>query len=223
MRSHRSPIRDVGQRYLNDTAFRGYVSICAGLAINFCYAVFRTVTGILYGSVWLISSAIYFACLALIRAGLAVSYRRRAGKPADFERRRYRRTARLLFLLGLPMCGMILLTVAGDAAVSYPGYTIYASAAYTFWMLTHAAIQIRQVRRIGSPILSAAKEVSLVAALMSLFGLQNGMIVTFSGEDESFRLLMNKLTGAGVSAATIAIAVLMLIRSARAEQEVSDE
>lgn len=222
MQQRRTSVREIGRRYRNDPAFRGYFSVCGGLAVNFCYAVFRTVTGVLYGSVWLISSAIYFAGLALIRAGLAISYHR-TGKSADFERRRYRRTARLLLLLNLPMCGMILLTVAGNATVSYPGYTVYASATYTFWMLTHAAIQTKRFRRIGSPILSASKAVSLVAALMSLFGLQNGMIVTFSDKDEAFRRLMNGLTGAGVSIATVTIAVMMLIRAARAEQEVSDE
>ena len=223
MRRCRTAVREIGQRYLNDTAFRGFVSVCIGLAVNFCYAAFRTVMGILYGSVWLISSAVYFVCLAWIRAGLAISYRHRSGKPAGFERRCYRRTAWFLFILDLPMCGMIFLTVTGNAAVSYPGYTIYASAAYTFWMLTHAIVQTKRFRRLGSPILSASKAVSLVATLMSLFGLQNGMIVTFSGKEESFRQLMNALTGAGVSAVTVVIAVSMLIRSAQAEQEVPDE
>ena len=102
MPRHSAPSpRAVGRRYLREVLFRWYVGICAGLIFNLCYAVFRAVTGFLYGSVWLIASAVYFLLLALIRVSLAVSYRRRAGKPADFERRRYLRTARLLLLLNL--------------------------------------------------------------------------------------------------------------------------
>lgn len=225
MPRHSAPSpRAVGQRYLRDALFRWYVGICAGLTFNLCYAVFRAVTGVLYGSVWLIASAVYFLLLALIRVSLAVSYRRRAGKPAGFERHRYLRTARLLLLLNLPMSALILLTLAGDSEVSsYPGYTIYASAAYTFWLITHAVIQTVRFRRLGSPILSASGAVSLVAALMSLFGLQNGMIVTFSAQADGFRQQMNTLTGIGVSLATVAIAVAMRVRSAAPGREESHE
>lgn len=225
MPRHSAPSpRAVGQRYLRDALFRWYVGICAGLTFNLCYAVFRAVTGVLYGSVWLISSAVYFLLLALIRVSLAVSYRRRAGKPAGFERRRYLRTARLLLLLNLPMSALILLTLAGNSEVSsYPGYTIYASAAYTFWLIAHAVIQTVRFRRLGSPILSASGAVSLVAALMSLFGLQNGMIVTFSAQADGFRQQMNTLTGIGVSLATVAIAVAMRVRAAVPGREESHE
>lgn len=225
MPRHSAPSpRAVGRRYLRDALFRWYVGICAGLTFNLCYAVFRAVTGVLYGSVWLISSAVYFLLLALIRVSLAVSYRRRAGKPAGFERRRYLRTARLLLLLNLPMSALILLTLAGNSEVSsYPGYTIYASAAYTFWLIAHAVIQTVRFRRLGSPILSASGAVSLVAALMSLFGLQNGMIVTFSAQADGFRQQMNTLTGIGVSLATVAIAVAMRVRAAAPGREESHE
>ena len=225
MPRHSAPSpRAVRQRYLRDALFRWYVGICAGLTFNLCYAVFRAVTGVLYGSVWLISSAVYFLLLALIRVSLAVSYRRRAGKPAGFERRRYLRTARLLLLLNLPMSALILLTLAGNSEVSsYPGYTIYASAAYTFWLIAHAVIQTVRFRRLGSPILSASGAVSLVAALMSLFGLQNGMIVTFSAQADGFRQQMNTLTGIGVSLATVAIAVAMRVRAAVPGREESHE
>lgn len=225
MPRHSAPSpRAVGRRYLRDALFRWYVGICAGLTFNLCYAVFRAVTGVLYGSVWLISSAVYFLLLALIRVSLAVSYRRRAGKPAGFERRRYLRTARLLLLLNLPMSALILLTLAGNSeASSYPGYTIYASATYTFWLIAHAVIQTVRFRRLGSPILSASGAVSLVAALMSLFGLQNGMIVTFSAQADGFRQQMNTLTGIGVSLATVAIAVAMRVRAAAPGREESHE
>lgn len=225
MPRHSAPSpRAVGRRYLRDALFRWYVGICAGLTFNLCYAVFRAVTGVLYGSVWLIASAVYFLLLALIRVSLAVSYRRRAGKPAGFERRRYLRTARLLLLLNLPMSALILLTLAGNSEVSsYPGYTIYASATYTFWLIAHAVIQTVRFRRLGSPILSASGAVSLVAALMSLFGLQNGMIVTFSAQADGFRQQMNTLTGIGVSLATVAIAVAMRVRAAAPGREESHE
>lgn len=202
-----------GQRLLHDPQFRSYVSVCAGMTCNLAYAAFRMVTGILHASVWLISSAVYFLLLGILRAALAISYRRLAG--TDRELCCYRAAAWCLLVLNLVMSGMMLQTVRGGTAGSYPGVTIYASAAYTTWMMTHAAVQLRKSRRLNSPILSASKAVSFTAALMSVYGLQGALIAQFSGEDESFRVTMSILTGAGIFAAVTVISLVMLLKGRR--------
>ena len=45
----------VGKRYISDMSFRGGFGIYQGMAVNFLYAAFRIITGILYSSVWFIS------------------------------------------------------------------------------------------------------------------------------------------------------------------------
>lgn len=207
---------EFGRRYLRDAAFRGYVAICAGMAVNLAYAAFRAVTGVLYGSMWLISSAVYFLLLGVMRAVLAVSYRHVAGTRREV--RLYRLTAWLLLVLNLTMGGMMLQTVRDNPAADYPGYTVYASATYTCWLTVHAILQLRRARCLGSPILSASKSVSLTAALMSVYGLQNTLIVQFSGGAEAFRVRMGILTGAGIFAAVIVIALVMLRRREWADE-----
>ena len=125
----------------------------------------------------------------------------------------HRRTAWLLFLLNIPMGGMIVLMVLTDSGYSYPGYVIYLSALYTFYTIILAVVNLVTFRRLGSPVLSAAKVLSFVAALMSLLGLQTAMISQFSTEGENFRRMMNAITGGGVWFSVILIAVYMLLRS----------
>lgn len=125
----------------------------------------------------------------------------------------HRRTAWLLFLLNIPMGGMIVLMVLTDSGYSYPGYVIYLSALYTFYTIILAVVNLVTFRRLGSPVLSAAKVLSFVAALMSLLGLQTAMISQFSTEGEAFRRRMNAITGGGVWFSVILIAVYMLLRS----------
>ena len=48
------------------------------------------------------------------------------------EVRRYRRTGLLLFLLNLPMGGMILPTVRTNSGFSYPGHIVYVSVLSAF-------------------------------------------------------------------------------------------
>lgn len=207
----------LGNRYTHDPAFRGSVNLCRGMAVNFLYVLFRVTVGIRYTSVWFVSMAIYYLVLGILRLMLIVCYRRRS---AEKEWACYRRTAWLLFLLNIPMGGMIVLMVWTDAGYSYPGYVIYLSAIYTFYTMTMSVVNLVKYRKLGSPILSAAKVLHFIAALMSVLGLQTAMIAQFSDGDETFRKTMNAATGGGVWAAVILLAVCMLYRSKRTKDEV---
>lgn len=205
-----------GGRYLHNLAFRGSVSIYQGMTVNFFYVVFRVAAGIRYASVWFISMAVYYLVLGCLRAYLIVCYRRR---DPELERRCYRITAWLLFLLNIPMGGMIVQMVLAGSGYSYPGYVIYLSAMYTFYTLAMSVVNLVKFRKLGSPILSAAKILNFIAALMSILGLQTAMIAQFSAEDAHFRQLMNAITGGFVYGIVILIAIIMLLHSRKSQKE----
>lgn len=218
---------DFGGNYIGSRIYRARVSIFTGMSADFLYAVFRLVTGIFGGSVWFISMAAYHAVLGALRAYLLICCRKRK-KYSEKERlayefRCYGRTAKLLFLLNIPMGGMILLMIKTNSGFSYPGYVIYLSALYTFYMFTVSIVNLFRFRRLGSPVLSAAKALNFTAALMSLLGLQTAMIAQFSEENEGFRVLMNTLTGSGVYFAVAAAAIYMAIRAKREEANVLEQ
>lgn len=114
-----------GGRYLNDQLFRSNFSIYQGMTVNFLYMLFRLVTAAQYVSVWFFSMAMYYMVLFIVRVYLALGYRRRERKGAAYELRRYRRTAGMLFILNIPMGGMIILMVQTNSGFSYPEYLIY--------------------------------------------------------------------------------------------------
>ncbi len=195
-------------------AFQGEKGTHRGIVADFAFAAFRGFLGIRYASVYALSAAAYYLMLGLIRVLLAVSWRKRAEKGGGaFEERRYRLTARLLLVLNIPAGGMLLLLVKDNPASSYPGDTIYAVAAYTFYMLTLSVIHLIKRKELGSPILSAAAALNFIAALMALSGLQNSLISEFSPGDEAYRVLMNTLTGTGVWFLAVGISVFMMISS----------
>lgn len=111
------------------------------------------------------------------------------------------------------MCGMILLMVLTDSGYAYHGYVIYLSAMYTFYAMIMSVVNLIRFRRLGSLILSAAKALNFVAALMSILGLQTAMIAQFSAGEKGFCRTMNALTGCGVWIAVIITAAYMLYRS----------
>ena len=203
-------------RMPDTVAFRGSVSIYQGVAVNAFYVVFRIVAGIHYASVWFISMAVYYLVLGCLRVYLIVCYRRR---DPELEHRCYHTTAWLLFLLNFPMGGMIVLMVRTNSAFSYPGSIIYLSALYTFYTMVTSVLNLVKFRKLGSPILSAAKVLNFIAAMMSILGLQTAMISRFSENGESYRKMMNAITGGFVYGIVILIAVIMLLHSRKNTKE----
>lgn len=209
-----------GGRYLNDQLFRSSVSIYQGMVANFLYMLFRLVTAAQYASVWFFSMAIYYMVLCIMRAYLAFGYHRREGKGLSYELRYYRRTAGMLFILNIPMGGMIVLMVRTNSGFSYPGYLIYLSALYAFYMMTLSIVNLVKFRKMGSPILSAAKVLNFVSAMMSVLGLQTAMIARFSSDGEGYRQMMNAITGGAVFFIVMATVVVMMVRSSKIKKEV---
>lgn len=204
------------KKFLNDMHFRGNVGIYQGMAVNFLYVVFRLVTGIIYSSVWFISMAAYHLVLGIMRAVLIYGYRRRDGRGYGYEYRFYRICAYMLLLLNIPMGGMIVLMIRTDTSVSYPEYVIYLSAMFTFYTMIISVVNMVKYRRAGSPVLSAAKVINFVSAMMSVLGLQTAMISKFSEKSDSFRAMMNGITGGVIYGIVIVTAVLMLMKGKRA-------
>ena len=207
---------EFGRKYREDLAFRGTVSICQGLIVDVFYIIFRIVVSIRYASVWFLSIAVYHLVLGLLRLYLLLNDCRRARID---EWKCYRRTAWLLFLLNVPMGGMIVLMVLTDSGYSYPGHIIYLSAMYTFYIMIASVVNLVKFRKLGSPILSAAKVLNFIAALMSVLTLQTAMIAQFSAEDNLFRKTINAATGGVIWLTVILVAIYMLCRSSKKRKE----
>ena len=79
-----------------------------------------------------------------------------------------------------------------------------------------AAVNLVKCRCNQSPVMSAAKAVSLASALVSVFALETAMLSQFGQErDPLFRRIMTSATGAGVCAFILGMAVVMIIHATR--------
>lgn len=126
----------------------------------------------------------------------------------------------MLFILNIPMGGMIILMVRTNSGFTYPGYLIYLSALYTFYIMTLSIVNLVKFRKMDSPILSAAKVLNFVSAMMSVLGLQTAMIARFSSEGEEFRIMMNAITGGAVFFIVMVTVAVMVVQSSRIKKKV---
>ena len=220
--SGESAIAKLANRYFTDKSFKGDVRLYRGALIDALYTAFRIITGIIFSSVWFISLAAYHLFLGFLRLFLILC-RKREKTLADgriFEYNCYRAVGWSLFILDLPMCGMTVLMVLTNSGFEYPGYIIYVSAMYTFWKAITAAYGLSKFRKEQSPLLSSIGVVNLVAAMMSVLGLQTAMIAAFSDGQDAFRFTMNAVTGGVVTAGVIVIAIYMIANAGKRIKEI---
>jgi len=197
-------------RLITDKDLKNNVNIFSGTLFNMIYGIFKFVTGIIYNSIWFGATGVYYLVLGIMKLFLA----KHIIKKSDEEKqmKQYRNTGILMFLLNSAMVGMIILMIRDGESAVYPGFVIYAQAAYTFYILTFAIINMIKYRKNHLPIIMASKSINFVAAVMSLFILQVAMINEFGGSNE-FKDIINTITGSVASLIAIGVAIFMIINS----------
>lgn len=203
------------------------ISLYRSLAINLAFGIFYLISGILSDSVWTISNGSYYMVLSLIRTVLAV-YERRLEKIGEPERRQklgwrgFSICGGLMLVLNLAMTAMAVQMICREQGKQYHEILVIAMAAHAFYKLTVAVIRVVQCRHNSSPILGAARNVELTAAMMSIFSLQSAMFGAFGGEFDS-QLVMNILTGSAVCLLAVFGSVGMIWHGSRKMRETGDK
>jgi len=206
----------LANRFLEDVRFRTEVSLYQGFFINLLYIAMKMATGIYYRSAWFISIAVYYALLALMRVMLLLRGAKKTGrKHMEEELHRYRLCGIMLFLLNQALAGMVIFMVHQNRGFDYPGLLIYLMALYSFYSVIIAVINLIKFRKHKSPVLSAAKVISFVAAMVSILSLETAMLARFGGDDEALRAIMTEISGGGICSIVIFMAVFMVAKSTR--------
>ena len=208
-------------RYLTDRELRAKISLYAGVGINIVYAVLKIFAGFYYKSYWLGGIGIYYMVLSIIRFGLVRGEWFRLKKESPEEQRIYglkcyRFCGQLTFLLNVAVSGLVVQLVWKNESYHYPGFLIFAMAAFAFYSLIMAVINAGRYRKMLNPVLSAAKMLSLACAMVSMLALQTAMLTEFSAVGQgNFARMMNTVTGGVVCFLIFAMAVWMIRRADR--------
>ena len=206
----------IGGRFFSDVRFRSKVSLYQGFFINLLYIAMKLFSGIYYRSIWFVALAFYYILLAVMRFMLLRRGKRKTGRtPMEEEIHRYRLCGIMLLVMNQALAGIVIFMVHQNRGFDYPGLLIYLMALYAFYAVITAVINIIKTRRHGSPVMSAAKAINLVAAMVSILSLETAMLAQFGGDDETFRAVMTGATGGGVCTIVIGMAIYMICKSTR--------
>ena len=132
-----------------------------------------------------------------------------------FGLKSYRFCGILMFLLNLAVSGLVIQLVWQNKSYEYPGFLIYAFAAYSFYCIGIAIRNMAKHRKLQQPVLAAAKMLSFACALMSILATQTAMLTQFGNGQEQFARMMNALTGSAVCFLIFGLAIWMVRRANR--------
>ena len=207
----------LGNRYMTDKVFRTEISLYLSLIISLLYVGINLWSWHVSRSWWFVVLAVYYVIMAVMRF-LLVRYVRihEIGTSILGEWKRSRICACILLLINLSLSGAVLMILYRNRGYDYPGVMIYVMALYTFYSTTHAVVDIVKYRKLGSPIMSTAKTVSLSAALVSMLNLETAMFAQFGADmAQQDQNLMIILTGAGISVTVVTLSVILIVRATK--------
>jgi len=215
----------LGSRFMTDMKFRTHVTLYGSLIINLLYAAVNIISGIINHTAWFHVLAFYYTILAVMRFLLLKFVNRTGiGNNRLDELCRSRLCGYILLTLNLFLSGAVLMILYQDKGYEYHGMLIYVMAAYTFWLTAVAIKNLIKYKKLGSPLMSMAKIISMAAALVSMLSLETAMLSEF-GSDMSpeGRWLMIALTGAGVSVIIIAMAVYSIVKNSKEIRQIRQD
>ena len=200
---------------MTDRVFRTNVSLSVSFIISMLYVGINLWSWHMLQSWWFIVLAVYYGIMAVMRF-LLVRYVRiqKIGTSLLKEWKRARICAYILLLINLSLSGAVLMILYQSKGYDYPGVMIYVMALYTFYSTIHSIVDIVRYRKLGSPVMSTAKIVSLSGALVSMLNLETAMFAQFGADmsPENQRIFII-LTGAGVSITVVTLSVILIVNA----------
>lgn len=191
----------------------------AGAAFGYAYAVFCFAAGVMARDAFTGSYGVYILALTVARTYLVRGRRSDEGKDTAAALalgwRRYRNVGWWLLAVNITMSSIVFQAAFREGAFNYPGFSIFAYAAYAFYSVASAGVGLARKRASISPYSKGIQALSACNAMMTLLSLQTALLGRYSGE-ATFAFVMDVALGTFICATTVAIAVDAIIKARRA-------
>lgn len=168
------------RRIYTDFSHRTLFFLYGGGAFNALYALFYIVFSLISDSEMHLVFSLYYTMLTINRLFLVHSYRLTQKGEAGDNRRIFRHSGVFVFALGLSLIPLSAFLPSKHRALLYSPLLLTVSLAYTLLSLLFSLRGSLRHGRRGSLILSAAKNVSLAGAFVSLLSLKSALPPAFS-------------------------------------------
>ncbi len=206
-------------RYFHDFEWRTFINTYVSLAISLAFAALKLTFSFRLSSLWFAAIATYYIVLSITRYIILSNHRTASGIEGRGERRlrqlrTYRASGYMLFFLTAALLGAVWQMVFSAKSFTYPGHLIYAVAAFAFYSVITAGLNLFRVQALDNPIVSAARLINFASALVSMLTLQTAMFSAFGSADTKIlSQYLNAILGTLICFGVFALAVIAVIRA----------
>ena len=193
------------------------------LVLTLAFVAVNLFSAITSGLVWYYALSAYYFVLLVFRGGILFADFKCSKKFADDEaalgnakRRIYRAGGCVLLALEIAMAFAVTKTVLSRRPAATGQIVAIANAAYTFYKMTMAIINLVRAKCFSDPVVQTLRNVNFADACMAIASLTVVMLSAFGGSDGgSFFVAMKACAGFAACAVTIALAVIMIVKGSR--------
>lgn len=189
-------------------------------ALTIAFAVMNLVSAIRYGLIWYYAISAYYFFIIVFRGGILYAdsrfKKKFAENPAVYEKRKlqtYVFGGVVLSFLEIAMAVAVTEMTLSRRPIESGEIMTIANAAYTFYKMTMAILNLVKARRYNDPVVQALRNINFADACMSIVSLTVIMLSTF-GEPDGM-MVIKAGVGFAACAVTIAVAVLMIVRGTK--------
>ena len=202
---------------LENYGYRTIVFSVISFILNLAYVAFMFVMTFMSRSAWYFSLTLYYVALTLMKGNVFYS-KKKYGTELK-EARAYRFAGIMFIVITLTFSGVLVLIYKTNRVFEYAGLLIYVAAAFTFYKLTLAIINIFKARKHDNLYIQTIRNINLASALISIIILQVAMFQEFSPQSNTG--FANALTGAGVSLLILLLGIFMIVKANKTIKELS--
>lgn len=208
--------------------FRTVFFAIGTFSMNILFGMYNGALGILGKSIWFGALAAYYVLLAFLRGGILMYHnRKRTGRSSESENRFrqikiYRNGGILLLLLNMALSSAMAQMIFNDEGFHYPGWTIYAFAAYAFYKISMAIYNLFKAKKQDDLTVQSIRNINLMDATVSILALQTALLHTFATEGLDISLY-NTLTASAVTVVGWGLAISMIVVASRKKKELQTE
>ncbi len=208
--------RGLFSKWQKDYDFKTFTSSFASMLITIAFALYNGYLRLAHRSHWHGSICVYYLLLVALRAVALLSEkealkRECSGQEDGFRLRMYLICSILLLVLNLCLIGPVALLVMQEKPVDMTKIPAIAMAAYTFYKITIAAINLAKRRTSGNCLVRLLRAINFIDALLSIATLQNTLIMVATTGDKITLLPLTATTSALIWLAVVALSVSGLI------------
>ncbi len=191
------------------------------MLITIVFALYNGYLGIAHGSPWHGSVCVYYLLLVALRSVALLSEKKALKRESDgcengFRLRMYLVCSGLLLVLNLCLIGPVALLVRQEKSVDMTMIPAIAMAAYAFYKITLASINLAKRRRSANCLVRLLRAINFIDALLSIATLQNTLIMVATTGDKKTLLPLTATTSGLIWLAVVVLSVSGLIWGVKA-------